>query len=60
MHVGWIDPSIFHIPYFFRLKIKVYWPLCLFVTGKKSVVTEDAFFSLLEMNGIMLTPNEKI
>lgn len=27
--------------------------------GKLCVVTEDAFFSLLEMNGIQLNANEK-
>lgn len=27
--------------------------------GKQCVVTEDAFFSLLEMNGIKLYPSEK-
>lgn len=28
-------------------------------TEKRSIVTEDAFFSLLEMNGVKLYPSEK-
>lgn len=31
----------------------------LFDEAKQSVVTEDAFFSLLEMNGVQLYPSEK-